>query len=475
MVNAVDEEVSAGPTKRFFVSMLTRDIELKDAIMDLLDNCVDGIQRQLNHNAEGDLPYKGFWAKISATPNSFSIEDNCGGIPKDVALKSAFVLGKDLDATPAKDLHTVGMYGIGMKRAIFKLGKDTTVYSRPKGEDNAFEVKISPAWLESTSWTLPLHVCEKRNEEYGTNISISQLNETIARSFDKDRSVFLQELAMSISQFYALIMRKGFVVYLNSVRVEPAPLNLMFSGKEGKGIDPYVFSASLDGVDVELTVGFRRTLASQQEQDEEADQPRSSNDAGWTVICNDRVVLYNDRTQVTGWGRGNVPRYHTQFISIGGVAVFRSSALYNLPLTTTKRGLDTDNFAYLTALDYMMEGLKKFTDFTNKWKGREEETGEVFFDAKSVPFSMATKTLLESNRASSVRKLGPSANAKRYIPDLPTPEDKNPKRKIIYSRPIEEIEKLTHFFFNGTDGISPADVGIKCFEVCLNNAVRVGE
>ena len=33
------------PTKRFFVEMLTRDIDLEDAILDLLDNCLDGVSR----------------------------------------------------------------------------------------------------------------------------------------------------------------------------------------------------------------------------------------------------------------------------------------------------------------------------------------------------------------------------------------------------------------------------------------------
>lgn len=39
------EKVDARPVKSFFVSMLTRDISLYDAILDLLDNCVDGIVR----------------------------------------------------------------------------------------------------------------------------------------------------------------------------------------------------------------------------------------------------------------------------------------------------------------------------------------------------------------------------------------------------------------------------------------------
>jgi len=41
-----ENTIFANPTKAFFVRMLTRDIELSDAILYLLDNCVDGIVRQ---------------------------------------------------------------------------------------------------------------------------------------------------------------------------------------------------------------------------------------------------------------------------------------------------------------------------------------------------------------------------------------------------------------------------------------------
>ena len=49
------DPVDARPVKSFFVDMLTRDIELVDAILDLLDNCVDGILRQ-KKNSSGATP-----------------------------------------------------------------------------------------------------------------------------------------------------------------------------------------------------------------------------------------------------------------------------------------------------------------------------------------------------------------------------------------------------------------------------------
>ena len=125
--------IKAGPTKAFFVRMLTRDIELADSILDLLDNCVDGVVRELkrlDQATDGATPYSGYWAEITATPEAFVIRDNCGGIPEGIAVTSAFMLGR-LDGERDADIETVGMYGNGMKRAMFKMGRHSIVTSQP--------------------------------------------------------------------------------------------------------------------------------------------------------------------------------------------------------------------------------------------------------------------------------------------------------------------------------------------------------
>lgn len=113
--------------------MLTRDIDLKDAILDLLDNCVDGIQRTLRDEAENeaspDLPYEGFWADIELSESGFTISDNCGGIPLDVAQRYAFRMGKPKGVRDDDNIATIDTYGIGLKRAIFKMGQTAQVLS----------------------------------------------------------------------------------------------------------------------------------------------------------------------------------------------------------------------------------------------------------------------------------------------------------------------------------------------------------
>src|SRR3954470_6436810 len=102
--------VEAGPTKQFFVSMITRDIALQPAIVDLVDNSVDGARRL---RGDGDLT--GLEVSLRYSGTEFVIEDNCGGIDLDTARRYAFKFGRP-DAAPGV-AHSVGQFGVGMKRA----------------------------------------------------------------------------------------------------------------------------------------------------------------------------------------------------------------------------------------------------------------------------------------------------------------------------------------------------------------------
>ena len=91
--------INASPVKSFFVSMLTRDIRLEDAILDLLDNCVDGILR--SKGGSGPKPYEGFKADIVFSADFFSISDNCGGIPWSLH-RYAFRMGRARAGPPIR-------------------------------------------------------------------------------------------------------------------------------------------------------------------------------------------------------------------------------------------------------------------------------------------------------------------------------------------------------------------------------------
>lgn len=468
MTNGTDEydtppTIFAGPTKRFFISMFTRDIDLKDAILDMLDNCVDGAMRHSGRDLTSDDPYSGYWAKIQASPERFEMVDNCGGIPRDIARGSAFRLGRP-DMERDSGLPTIGMYGIGMKRAIFKLGRDAQVHSQPA--EGAFLVHYDNDWMDETNenWELPIDWSPAaRADGVGTTITVKDLLPSVREDFSSDSS-FLDELRDAISTYYGYIISKGFSVELNGTPVEPKILSLFAMADVGQdGVAPYFLQGELDEVRYAVAVGFRRPLASETEIDEEQDASRTSDDAGITIICNDRVVMLNDKSRLTGWGDNNVPKYHNQFISIGGSLSFISNNASKLPLTTTKRGVDAATEVFLTARNYAMEGLKGATSFTNKWKGMEEETERYFQNAKPMTVSNFGRTIAAELRE--VREV----SAKRFSPKLPLPPADKPNRRVSFTRTAAEVAEVAEYLFEDRTK-APGEVGNECFSFVLKEA-----
>ena len=246
-------------TKAFFVRMLTRDIELADSILHLLDNCVDGVIRELkrrDQHTRNGKPYKGDSANIIARPDRFEIIDNCGGIPEDIAKRSAFMLGRP-DSERDADLETVGMYGIGMKRAMFKwvaihlwflnrIQALTKWRFRLNGSTKRPSHRpMTPAQPQTDTpehdpWQLQLVSLAKGKglSENGTKISITQLHPEIARQFDTKESSFLADLEKEIARHYALILQKGFAVTLNDRKITPVSLSMLCPDLSGRRRPP---------------------------------------------------------------------------------------------------------------------------------------------------------------------------------------------------------------------------------------------
>lgn len=476
MAMSAQNIVSGAPTKAFFAQTLTRDIELKDAMLDLLDNCVDGLMRSVpKAKLSGAKPYAGHWARITFDREKFVIEDNCGGIDVHRARTSAFRMGRvgnELDDREKK-LPTVGAYGIGMKRAIFKMGRSCTVTSRTKTE--AFEVVIPPTWLkDEKNWDLEMKLLRTNSQTTGTRIEVRDLHESIKRQFI-NLSGFAEEFHGVVSQQFAIIMKKGFEVTINGRRVKPKPFRFISVklDKYVEGIAPFLFKGTIEGVKVELSVGFYKPVPdpAEIEDEEEESATFTADESGWNIICNDRVVLTHDTTHLTGWGIGGVPSFHNQFIAIAGTVRFTADAdnASKLPLTTTKRGVDLNSELYQRVRDKMQEGTKVFTSFTNRLKKVPEERKKVFHETSSIDFDQLDAQG-DSANLKWVTDRTKLVGGKTFSPKLPKfAEDRF--RVVRFSRSKEEIQIVATFLFDD-DSIAPSEVGNASFDRVLVEASK---
>lgn len=205
-------KAGANPTKAFFVTMITRDITLEDCILDLIDNSVDGAWRcegSRPMGLEGDTDLSKYSIYIDALPERFRIRDNCGGMTLDDAVNHAFSFGRR--ALDTYDDYSIGVYGIGMKRAVFKLGTDIRIRStyQDKDKQESFAVPIIVGnWLadDEPPWDFDIDADEPLGEN-GVEVVVNTLTPEAARSFTNP--AFIQNLRRTIGRDYSLHLNRG--------------------------------------------------------------------------------------------------------------------------------------------------------------------------------------------------------------------------------------------------------------------------
>jgi hypothetical protein len=117
----------ASPEKRLFVHLITRDITLADAILDLIDNSVNAALQPLSDSLKTADDYQRVLADTKLKPQveidlkvrsaRILVSDTAPGISATAAETDVFRFGRTDGTEHSSDRLSV--YGIGLKRAIF--------------------------------------------------------------------------------------------------------------------------------------------------------------------------------------------------------------------------------------------------------------------------------------------------------------------------------------------------------------------
>jgi hypothetical protein len=299
----------------------------------------------------------------------------------------------------------------------------------------------------------------------GTTITVSDLRSGVSAAFDGPTS-FRDSFKSRVSQYYSVLIEKGFQVYIDEKPVPAMPLSLRSRDFEladaSPGIAPYIYENETDGVRVDVIVGFFAPFEIDPEEDPTAGR---AEEAGWTIVCNDRVIVYKDKSILTGWGDG-APNYHPQFRQIAGLVTFTSAEPAKLPITTTKRGINAENPIFLEVRKRMRDGLTVFTSFTNSLKKLDSKEREELFRAASpveVKFLRVQAAMIKAELWTKER--GGAGNGRFYYPSLPKPIDSR-TRKMVFSRPINEIRKVAKFLLDDAD-TTPSETASAAFDHVL--------
>ncbi|HKN22538.1 MAG TPA: ATP-binding protein [Terracidiphilus sp.] len=448
----------AYPTKEFFVKMLTRDLALSDCILDLIDNSVDGAWRSMGGGPtelKQDDGLSRFSIAISVGPNGFSIEDNCGGMNLDDAVNYAFSFGKPEEYK--RDPYSIGAYGIGMKRAIFKLGAHIRIrstYRASGGEREAFAVPIDVnEWLSTSEppWDFDI-VPDSELAEDGVRIQIDALTPEAEGQFGSE--AFRQNLRRILARDYSLYLDRGLRIVLNDSPIVGWQIAL----REGADFAPMRFayddSANENAVNVEIIGGMAASPPAPDaaEPEDQAERARGAELFGWYVVCNGRIVLAADRTEATGWGTDDWPMWHPQYAGFIGVILFSAENAVALPLTTTKRSIDSSSEVFRRAKPRMRELTRKWIDYTNQRKQALEDAKQKEQEAHWIPIHSV------------------SLRQSVQLPELIARESE-PVANVQYSVPLQRMRSLARKF--GSVNLPYREVGLRSFNYAYRE--KVGE
>jgi DNA gyrase/topoisomerase IV subunit B len=135
----------ATPEKRIFLSIIA-DYDLNRSICELVDNAIDVWVRG---SRKSNVVIK---INLDKAQQTITVEDNAGGLPKS---DLRFVVGPGHTGNATTD-ETIGMFGVGTKRAVVALSQDITISTR-HGRDKTYQIEIDDSWLAQEDWSLPVY------------------------------------------------------------------------------------------------------------------------------------------------------------------------------------------------------------------------------------------------------------------------------------------------------------------------------
>lgn len=433
--------IDAEPTKGFFVEMLTRDIGLEQAVLDLVDNSIDGAK---GLKGDGEKPFEGMKIALEFSKDRFRIVDNCGGFSSEAARTYAFKFGKP--AGSPRTPHSIGQFGVGMKRALFKFGHHFSVRSATTDDAWAVSVQV-PVWETQIGWSFPWATftpdAEVSHESPGTEIVVSDLRTEVAAKFST--KLFENAIHGLIKSKHRQFIAGGLEIKVNGHHIDATSLYLLVAddAKFRPGIEELVIKDdSEEEIKVRIIVGVGLSSPPQ---------------AGWYVVCNGRVVLEADRRAVTGWGLIEeqsktvvMPNYHNQFSRFRGIVTFDSNDSVRVPWNTTKTDVDQDNPIWQKTFGRMMELMRPVIDFLN------ELDADIDEHTRDHSPLLAYVSTVASVKAESL----PVSST--FVAPARGSLSKGPKTvKLQYAKPVDEVQ----FLMTELDVSSAKAVGEKSFEL----------
>lgn len=322
-------KIDATPTKNIYQSIIA-DYDLKLGICELIDNVIDHQKREkLNKKVVVRIDFD-----IEAAIIKFI--DNAGGVKKD----NLAVLVSPGQSENTMNDSTIGLFGVGSKRAAVALAKSVKIKSRFDNQ-STYQFEYDDEWIGDSDWFI--EIFEISNIEIGTTvIELSKLRMLINTNV-------VDELRIHLNEVYAKFLEKQ----LLEIFVDETPItgsNIVswsyppqFSPKQ------FIFSIPFNGskIDVKFTIGFSNKS-----------NPRG--EFGLSLYCNERLIKKFDTSKHVGYEKGKIGRVHPDISMVHAVIELTGSS-YAMPWNSSKSEINYSHQIFERINEYLYDPLKTYS------------------------------------------------------------------------------------------------------------------
>jgi len=423
-----------GIDPRFLADTLTTDIELTDALFDLIDNSIDAARDEIlgsNHGTDSrGLPssYSNYEIKLRFSRESILIEDNCTGVETHTLEENVFYTGRR-----SNHKYGIGYYGLGLKRALLKAGSlygmvtdNGQYYYKSRFDMSAFasdgDVQLLAERFPSTNRPRTVFVVS------------SLYDETIAQIHNAD---WIKSLVNSLAIRYSIFISKGLkikvVCSLDSLKdtfvIIPAVPQL-----RSELIAPMRRKFEFGGVSGDFETGIHSEYLFPGEYEHTNKCNESITEQyGVYYIFNDRVIVEASTENKHGF----TTNWHSEYGGFVCLAHVTGSNPKDLPWNTAKTDVKLFSPLFIKirenveplAKEYRSKAKKLiniWTDPDTKFLP-EGERKQIFADKTGV------KRINSSNISATTRKEKNKKSNAASTRALATKESTSPKLKTIKS------------------------------------------
>ena len=350
-MNNSDKMIETSPRKDFFISLITRDIQLNNCILDLIDNSVDWIIKLNKVDLSNFLNSKidnsslsNFFIKININKDIFSISDNWSWITEEILRKYAFRFWA-LESDADRNYNSLWAFWIWMKRAFFKIWKKIKINKKTNNATITVNLDVDERKEDNDNWKIPYNIIEENNKETWTTIEITDLHEAI--KYQAESQDYLSKtLKTSIQRSYPLFMVAWLKIYLNNEIITNDLPEIISEDKYYTTYEEHNFM--WNNIDVKIVAWLIKS------DKDEISTPNTSDN--WRfVFCNSRNVIYWWKDYLTWWWLKWLRQFHSSLNPFIWYVFLTSKEERLLPRNTTKDWIVFDNIIYQELLNRMIE------------------------------------------------------------------------------------------------------------------------